>query len=128
MTWSIRHAFGEERELLESDLNRKMHRALRRCTKPDRRLYALDWDHPCYWFWPRQFTDAADKEAWLVPILPDGDTYIFLAEDFTFGLFGHPWEQTLCVFGQELLAVLDQDRPLLLSKRARIRQDGKPLP
>jgi hypothetical protein len=126
VTWSIAHAFGPQREQLEVDLNLKMHRALRRCTKPDLRLFALDWEHPCYWFWPRRFTDAADREAWKVPVLPDGDYYIFLAENFGFGLFGHPWEQTLCVFGQDLLTVLEQDRPLLLAKRERVRQDGKP--
>jgi hypothetical protein len=126
-TWSIAHAFGEQRDLLETNLNVKMHRALRRCTKPDQKVFALDWQHQCYWFWPRRFADAANWESWKVPVLPDGDYYIFLAQDFGFGLFGNPHEKTLCVFGQALLEVLEQDRPLLLAKRARVRQDGMPV-
>jgi hypothetical protein len=127
VTWSIAHAFGPQREELETDLNVKMHRALRRCTKPDLRLLVLDWQHTCYWFWPQRFADPTVREAWKVPVLPDSDYYIFLAEDFGFGLFGHPWEKTICVFGQELLTVLDQGRPQLLAKRERVRQDGKPI-
>ncbi|MEV0150210.1 MULTISPECIES: DUF2716 domain-containing protein [unclassified Nonomuraea] len=44
----------------------------------------------------------------------------FLSEDMTNGTFGHPWEQTLCIFGSSLLPEL---APLLTSwlpvKRAR---------
>jgi hypothetical protein len=57
---------------------------------------------------------------WPVEIFPDGDYYVFLSEDMTVGTFGHPWEQTLCVFGDPLLSTLV---PLLTSwlpiKRAR---------
>ncbi len=41
-----------------------------------------------------------------MPVYPKGDYYIFLRDDLSEGTFGHPWEQTLCVFGERLLASL----------------------
>lgn len=119
VTWSIAPAFGPERERLEDDLNAKVLTAFKRCTRPDQRLYALDWQHPGYWLWPHRFTDAMVWDAWKVPVLPDGDYYIFLSEDFAVGLFGHPWEQTLCAFGPTLLAALEDERPALLTQVVR---------
>jgi hypothetical protein len=109
--------------VLENDLNVKTLEALQKCVEPERRLYALDWQHNCYWLYPHRTFDAHRSGAWKVPVLPNGDYYIFLAEDFSFGLFGHPWEQTICVFGQVLLDALAQDMPLLFAKP--IRKDGK---
>jgi hypothetical protein len=47
-------------------------------------------------------------------VIPDGDYHIFLAPDFSWGFFGHPWEWTICVFGAPLLATLEHRalRPL----------------
>ncbi|MDQ5823304.1 MAG: DUF2716 domain-containing protein [Chloroflexota bacterium] len=109
--------------VLERDLNIKTLQALRKCVPPGQRLYALDWQHPCYWFYPHRLEAAGDTYRWRVPVLPNGDYYIFLAEDLSFGLFGHPWEQTLCVFGQALLNAFAQDMPLLFGKP--VRRDGK---
>ncbi|GIH05322.1 hypothetical protein Rhe02_33890 [Rhizocola hellebori] len=55
---------------------------------------------------------------------PDGDCYIYLAEDFQFGTFGHPWESTLCVFGQELLDLVEAELDTLLGKPMR-RNDSR---
>lgn len=68
-------------------------------------MYSLDWQHKCYRFEPHNVIN-------LGPIgwYPDGDYYIFLAEDFSFGTFGHPWQKSLCVFGMPLLQQLE--RPL----------------
>ena len=40
-----------------------------------------------------------------MPVLPDGVYTLFLAPDGRFGIFGHPWEMTVCVFGRELTCV-----------------------
>ena len=56
------------------------------------------------------------------PVFPDGDYSIFLATDLRLGTFGHPWEETLCVFGQPLLdsgVVEDLALPI-------VRRDGRP--
>ncbi len=69
--------------------------------------------------------EAADPNAWSIPVLPDGDYYIFLSPDFRFGTFGHPWEETICVFGQELLDAFAQHPPQLF--REIVRSNGQPV-
>ena len=39
---------------------------------------------------------------------PDGEYCIFLADDFSFGTFGHPWQRSVCVFGAALLEQVEQ--------------------
>ncbi|WIN00923.1 DUF2716 domain-containing protein [Actinoplanes oblitus] len=87
----------------------------------EERLLVLDWQHSCHWFWPHRHA-VADDETWPVEVFPDGDYHTFLTEDMTEGTFGHPWEQTLCVFGPRLMPKLG---PILMSwlpiKRSRPR-------
>ncbi len=78
--------------------------AMVRLLSPDDRLLVLDWQHPSYWFWPHRQATAADP--WQVEVFPNGDYYMFLTEDMTTGTFGHPWEQTLCVFGEPFVRTL----------------------
>lgn len=98
----------------EDDLHRQVLAAFRMSVPPNGRLYALDWQHPGYWFYPHVSFDQ-----WAAPVLPNGDYYIFLTDDFSFGLFGHPWEWTICVFGQPLLAAFTTYRPRLFSSVKR---------
>lgn len=75
-------------------------------------IYWLDWHHKCYRFDP-QCAVGFGPTSWY----PDGDYYIFLASDFSWGTFGHPWQQSLCVFGVSLLNRVDQymrDRLMVL--------------
>lgn len=88
-------------------------------------IYALDWQHPCYYFTTSTDFSSALYEDWLVPPFPNGDYYIFLSEDLANGFFGHPWEQTICIFGSEFLATLHGNRTPLFSRM--IRKNGKPL-
>lgn len=67
-------------------------------------LIALDWQHPSYRFWPHR--QAQSARPWRVPVFPNGDYYAFLSPDLEQGTFGHPWEQTLCVFGDQFGAAL----------------------
>lgn len=85
--------------------------AMTRAFTASRPLLVLDWQHPCWWFWPHRHALDEDPR-WPVEIFPNGDYYIFMSEDMTTGTFGHPWEQTLCVFGTPLMAALV---PLLAS-------------
>lgn len=88
-------------------------------------LYAMDW-HAGYRFYPHRDFDAKDVRAWGVSVLPHGDYTVFLAPDLRNGTFGHPWEGTVCAFGQELLAVLKADPPALF--RRVLRRDGMDVP
>ncbi|MEU2865764.1 DUF2716 domain-containing protein [Streptomyces mirabilis] len=81
-------------------------------------LWILDWQHICYrlrpdlpstdMFLPRVL-EGRSREGWPLSPYPDGDYYIFLADDLRFGTFGHPWEHSLCVFGAELLEAIAED-------------------
>ncbi|MGB0839311.1 MAG: DUF2716 domain-containing protein [Chitinophagales bacterium] len=72
-------------------------------SKPNERYYALDWQHPCYDFDPRQSMDRDDNGEWIVPVLPNGDYYIFLTKDFKNVWFGHPWEKTITLIGEDIV-------------------------
>ncbi|MBG0819322.1 DUF2716 domain-containing protein [Planomonospora sp. ID91781] len=85
--------------------------AMTRTFTVSQRLLVLDWQHPSWGFWPHRQA-LTDTPHWPVEIFPDGDYYIFMSEDMANGTFGHPWEQTLCVFGADLTATLV---PLLTS-------------
>jgi hypothetical protein len=46
--------------------------------------------------------NAVDMLREITPV-PDGDYYAFLTEDLAMGIFGHPWEGSICVFGRPLV-------------------------
>lgn len=65
----------------------------------------LDWQHSGYRLDVAAHA-TADAAVWRVPVYPDGDYYTFATADFADGTFGHPWEQSLCVFGPRLVGTL----------------------
>ena len=65
----------------------------------------LDWQHTAYRF-DAVAASLSDGHTWSVSVYPDGDYYSFLLPDMTSGTFGHPWEQTLCIFGTPLVDTL----------------------
>jgi hypothetical protein len=79
--------------------------ALVRVLDHDTSVVVLDWQHQTYRFWPHLFACLPDQQ-WPTTVFPNGDYYIFLTEDMRTGTFGHPWEQTLCVFGEPLVSAL----------------------
>jgi hypothetical protein len=85
--------------------------AMVRTVAATERLLVLDWQHPSYWFLPHRQA-VSDDGQWPVEVFPNGDYYIFLTEDMTAGTFGHPWEETLCVFGERFVSTL---APMLAS-------------
>lgn len=105
-------------EALEVDLNVKCLNAFRLCLAPGERLAALDWYHPAYWFRPAAEFNGSDRLAWKVPILPDGDFYIFFTEDYRLGLLGHMFEESVCVWG-DLVALIERDPPRLFAREIR---------
>ncbi|MDO3703272.1 DUF2716 domain-containing protein [Micromonospora sp. C28SCA-DRY-2] len=63
--------------------------------------------------------DPPGRPGWPLLPYPDGDYYIYLAEDFRFGAFGHPRKLSLCVFGGGLLDLVEADLHDLLGKVMR---------
>lgn len=81
-------------------------RGLQVATPSGEPVYALDWQHAGYEFTPALETPPSGLWDWPVPALPNGDYYIFVARDLNWGVFGHPWERTWCVFGTPIVEML----------------------
>ena len=114
-TYAIGWIYGHpDAASLERDLEEKVFSALRRAVPAGEEVFALDWRHPAY---AARTEDLAPDGP--VPVLPNGDYYIFTTADFRLGLFGHPWEQTMCVFGASLLQALAANPPALFARPVR---------
>ena len=80
----------------------------KKITKPNERMYALDWQHESYDFDPRFIIDKDEIfDEWIIPIFRNGDYYIFVTKDFKKLWFGHPWEQTITLVGEEIIKYSD---------------------
>jgi len=114
----------EEYEFKYKDLHQKILESFIKCTTENQIVYALDWMHTCYYFNPRlnfdcklfEFADGNKILRWNIEVLPNGDYYIFLADDFRWGLLGHPWEKSICVFGKELIEEVNNNLPVVFDK------------
>jgi hypothetical protein len=122
-TWDIDFIFQKEELVfqdLETDLTLKTLAALRQCTKPRERIFALALNHPCYYFDPYgQITDAY-RDSWAVPVLPSGDSYYFFNTGFQFGILSRFKDKAICVFGQNFLDAFEKNKPKLFQKLLHI--------
>ncbi|AWZ08836.1 hypothetical protein DRB96_29215 [Streptomyces sp. ICC1] len=109
-------------EKLTDGLDRILRPALRALTPPGERLHRLDWQHTGHDFDPHRVGGPGEPE-WPGEVYPNGDYYLYLQPDLLFGTFGHPWEQTLCVWGAGLLAAVEAELTGLLGEPLR-RRDG----
>jgi putative transposase len=88
-------------------------------------VVVLDWQHPSYRCRPHRVRGEEPPDAtWPIEVHPDGDYYIWLAEDLRYGTFGHPWEPGLCIFGEEPLAAFAEIGDEALGRI--LRRDGRP--
>ena len=108
MTWSV----SSLQRIYESDpeqffqterLSRgQLIRAFGAITPAVDRFYALDLNHDGYSFDPTVVAQSG-MTAWPVRIIPIHNYSVFIDPTFSVGLFGHPWEASICVFGARLL-------------------------
>jgi shikimate kinase len=126
VTFDISGVYGEEDRYrqLTLDLSEKLVAALRRCVPEGEVVHALDWQHSSYRFEPHRPFEFASEDDWPVPALPNGDYFLFLDPALRFGVFGHPWEQSMCVFGDALIDAFRADPPRLFERLMRV--GGKP--
>jgi len=101
-TWSLTPLDDDPGHARLDRLTAVVKQGLASCAGPRGTLYALDWQHTSYRFTPAE-TGGPGQPAWPLSPYPDGDYYVYLSEDFRTGSFGHPWEESLCLFGAELL-------------------------
>ncbi|MEU5261743.1 DUF2716 domain-containing protein [Amycolatopsis sp. NPDC021455] len=98
-TWHV----GDLDDAQLDALTEIVHTGLRACVEPGEELYWLDWHHAGYRFDPARVDGAGPR--WPGAVFPDGDYYIHLTGDLRLGTFGHPWEETVCVFGDLLTRI-----------------------
>jgi hypothetical protein len=59
-------------------------------------------------------------------LCPNGDYYIYLSADLSLGTFGHPWEASLCVWGDQLIdavAAVNRDGLTRILRRDGVAKD-----
>ena len=44
----------------------------------------------------------------------------FFEKNLNFGVFGHPWEGTMCIFGKELITNIEQNTPSIFTEKMRV--------
>lgn len=127
ITWSVAPLFDDFAERFldaEIELATQLSAAAGKVRGSDPFLVALDWQHPGYRFVPEIATPPTRESSWPIPVLPDGDYYLYLAADLRFGWLTHPWEQTVCCYGDllaEMQPVMDRlDLPVL--RRSGVRE------
>ncbi|WP_077301696.1 DUF2716 domain-containing protein [Virgibacillus pantothenticus] len=81
------------------ELEQVVLQAMNACTTEDELVFAMEWQHDCYEFDPREPIDRNEFGEWLIPIFPNGDYHIFLQKKLEWGVFGHPWKQEIGIFG-----------------------------
>lgn len=80
-------------------------------------LLALDWQHTAYRYSPQRLAVSGLRLP--VPVFPDGDYYVHTPDDLRWGTFGHPWQQTLTLWGSELVDTLGVELATWLPVRRR---------
>lgn len=71
-------------------------------------LTALDWQHTPYRYSPAAHV-MSDRDHLPVPVFPNGDYYIHASDGLEWGTFGHPWQQTLTLWGMPLIESLGKE-------------------
>lgn len=116
IVFDISHIWGnDDFQPLYNDLEDKMLQIFKSITEEDEKMYALDWQHDCYVFNPRNSIPKDEFGEWLVPILPDGDYNFFIQKNFEWGYLGHPWQKTITIFGDKLIEAVKLNKPILFS-------------
>lgn len=65
-------------------------------------IYALDLNHRGFSFDPNVVAQSG-HDSWPVTLIPLYNYSTFVDGELAFGLFGHPWEEVVCVFGASLV-------------------------
>lgn len=85
------------------------------CLKDQKYMYALDWQHTCYEYYPQVKTRKENPtfilderyhgggyNAYFPEFYPNGDYYLFFSKDLTWGYLTDPWRQHIFVYGEQL--------------------------
>jgi hypothetical protein len=102
ITWRVSDLLAEFdpwRDARAAPYNLALLSCLQAFVPEDEPVLALDWQHAAYAFYPHRLRKPQEVASWCIPALPSGEYHLFVTEDHRLGSLGHPWEQTVCVFG-----------------------------
>ncbi|MGR6899512.1 DUF2716 domain-containing protein [Rummeliibacillus sp. BSL5] len=120
ITYNVSGYFGDSSDLSAyDDLEEKVLDVFKECTILGEYILALDWQHECYWINPRLEFERDEFGEWVIPIFPNGDYYFFIQKDFMWGILGHPWENSITIFGKELIDAFNKNKPRMFCKILR---------
>ncbi|MFF3456940.1 DUF2716 domain-containing protein [Streptomyces sp. NPDC002730] len=88
-------------------------RGLRARLRPDEPLFSVSWWHQGYRFDPAR-VGGPGQPTWPGAACWGDEYYKLLTRDLRMGTFWHPWEESLCVFGADLLAEVEDDLTAVL--------------
>jgi len=97
---------------------------MKACQPQGTKIIALDWQHFCWWL-DVHLPDAIEDWERRIPLLPNGDYSIFLSRELNSGMFGHPWERSLCIFGGPFLEAIRRNPPGFVE--GILRENGRAL-
>ncbi|MEW1639588.1 DUF2716 domain-containing protein [Streptomyces sp. NPDC093801] len=106
---------------LPAELDAVVQRGLLAATRPGEFVYWLDWQHDGYRYDPRRTGVPGRPPRPGKGTYPNGDYYLHVTHDLRLGTFGHPWEQTLTVWGPALLPAVEGELTELLGAPVRRR-------
>jgi hypothetical protein len=135
IVWDIGTAYEEDLSMdTEPDLTLKALGAMRAVSKPDDVWYVFSDYASLSGFLPWRASPKPYSNWWMHPVLPRGappymksrtNHNCFVRHDFRAGFLTYLREDSLCIFGQDLLDALAADPPALLTKVRR--RDGVPV-
>ena len=102
VAWSVAPLFDDfATRFIEAEISLAGHlaAAIDLLLGEDTYAIGLDWQHPGYRFFPRLSAPPTRQNSWPIPVLPDGDYFLYVAADLRFGWLTHPWEQSVCCYG-----------------------------
>ncbi|MET9465494.1 DUF2716 domain-containing protein [Streptomyces sp. NPDC006544] len=106
---------------LPAALDAIVRRGLVSATEPGEFVYWLNWQHDGYRYDPRRVGIPGRPPVPGLGTYPNGDYHLHLTHDMRLGTFGHPWEQTLTVWGTPLLSAVEAELTDLLGDSIRRR-------
>ncbi|MER2120095.1 MAG: DUF2716 domain-containing protein [Solibacillus sp.] len=120
ITYDISVYLGDSHGLgAYEDLEEKALLVFKENTSRDDYLYALDWQHECYWINPHLEFEKDEFDELKVPVFPNGDYYFYIHKDLKWGYLGQPWEKTITVFGEGLIKGFKKHQPKMFHKVLR---------
>lgn len=84
----------------------------------DDEMYALDWQHDCFIFSPKEHIPFGYEEydldrncqVYFPTYYPNGDYHVFVDKEWKYGLFGHPWKHEIVVMGEKLMEMFEKEK------------------